>query len=141
MKPRQDRSSTTQLPFQQLLNHNDTRVIGNPLRRVAEEHVVEWIKAFHKENNLDSVVDVATLIRGALLARQEEIFRTHETADGTLTEVEKAALNKEKATTIWTETRELKIILLNCSLGSVLQGMVSEIPLLPVLAYAACELL
>ncbi|CAO1598709.1 hypothetical protein XANCAGTX0491_002469 [Xanthoria calcicola] len=122
MEPRQDKSSKTELPFQQLLNHNDTRVIENPLRRVAEEHVVEWIKNFHGDNDLHCVIDVATLIRGARLARQEEIFRTKEIAEGTLTEVEERALDKEKVTTIWNETRELKIILLICCLGSVLQG-------------------
>ncbi|KAI4099508.1 MAG: hypothetical protein LQ339_005935 [Xanthoria mediterranea] len=124
MEPRQDKSSKTELPFQQLLNHNDTRVIENPLRRVAEEHVVEWIKNFHGDNGLHCGIDVATLIRGARLARQEEIFRTKEIAEGTLTEVEKRALAKEKVTTIWNETRELKIILLICCLGSVLQGAI-----------------
>lgn len=139
MEPRQDKSSKTELPFQQLLNHNDTRVIENPLRRVAEEHVVEWIQNFHAEKGLHCVIDVATLIRGARLARQEEIFRLKEFAEGTLTEVEERALDKEKVTTIWNETRELKIILLICCLGSVLQGWVSEFSLPAVPAHAACE--
>ncbi|KAL9626965.1 MAG: hypothetical protein Q9204_006906, partial [Flavoplaca sp. TL-2023a] len=56
------------------------------------------------------------------LARQEEIFLAREDDDGSITEVERTALDKEKRTTIWTDTRELKIILLICSLGSVLQG-------------------
>ncbi|KAI4247395.1 MAG: hypothetical protein L6R42_009623 [Xanthoria sp. 1 TBL-2021] len=122
MELRQRASSATELPFQQLLNNNNLGYVENPLRRVAEEHVVEYIKAFHKDNHLDSVVDLATLIRGARLARQEEIFRTKENADGALTEVEDTALDSEKHTSIWTETRELKIILLTCFLGAVLQG-------------------
>ncbi|KAL8914324.1 MAG: hypothetical protein Q9171_001044 [Xanthocarpia ochracea] len=125
MEHRQRVSPNTPLPFQQLLNHNNLRVIENPLRRVAEEHVINYVRDFHEDNHLDSVVDVATCIRGALLARQEEIFTTREGDDGPITEVERAALEKEKRTSIWTDTRELKIILLSCSLGSVLQGWVS----------------
>ncbi|KAL8855921.1 MAG: hypothetical protein Q9178_007435 [Gyalolechia marmorata] len=124
MEHRQRESPNTQLPFQQLLNHNDLGVIENPLRRVAEEHVIKSVREFHQENHLDSVVDVATCIRGARLARQEEIFTTREGDEGPITEVERAALDKEKRTSIWTDTRELKIILLTCSLGSVLQGWV-----------------
>ena len=127
MEHRQRASPETQLPFQQLLNHNNLRVIENPLRRVAEEDVIEYVRAFHKDNDLDSVVDVATCIRGGRLARQEEIFITREEDDGSITEVERAALDKEKRTSIWTDTRELKIILLICSLGSVLQGWVSGV--------------
>ncbi|KAL8979866.1 MAG: hypothetical protein Q9205_004902 [Flavoplaca limonia] len=125
---RQRASSKTQLPFQQLLNHNNLRVVENPLRRVAEEHVVEYVRAFHEDNDLGSVIDVDTCIRGGRLARQEEIFLTREDDDGSITEVERTALDKEKRTTIWTDTRELKIILLICSLGSVLQGWVSGSP-------------
>ena len=126
MEPQQQESSKPQLPFQQLLNHNNLRVVENPLRRVAEEHVIKYIRDFHNDNDLGSVVDVGTCIRGGLLARQEEIFLTREEDEHSITEVEKTALDKEKHTSIWTDTRELKIILLICSLGSVLQGWVSD---------------
>ena len=126
MEHRQRASSETRLPFQQLLNHNDLRVIENPLRRVAEEHVVEYVRGFHEDNDLGSVIDDATCIRGGCLARQEEIFSTTAGEDGFITQVERTALEKEKRTTIWTDTRELKIILLICSLGSVLQGWVGD---------------
>ncbi|KAL8847002.1 MAG: hypothetical protein Q9221_007943 [Calogaya cf. arnoldii] len=105
-KRRERASSATKLPFQQLLNNNSLRVVENPLRRIAEEHVIKFFEDFHRDHSLGSV----------------EIFLTQEIADGTLTEVEEAAIDKEKHTTIWTETRELKIILLICSLGSTLQG-------------------
>ncbi|KAL8927673.1 MAG: hypothetical protein Q9172_001233 [Xanthocarpia lactea] len=124
MEHRQRASPNTPLPFQQLLNHNDLGVIENPLRRVAEEHVIDRVREFHEKALLHNVVDVATCIRGALLARQEEIFTTREGDHGPISDVEKAALDKEKRTSIWTDTRELKIILSNCSLGSVLQGWV-----------------
>ncbi|KAL8651948.1 MAG: hypothetical protein Q9226_004475 [Calogaya cf. arnoldii] len=115
-------SSATELPFQQLLNNKELGLIENPLRRIAEEHVIKFFKDFHQDNNLGRVVNITTLVRGARLARQEEIFLAQEIADRTLTEVEKTAIDKEKKTNIWTETRELKIILLICSLGSTLQG-------------------
>ncbi|KAL8992253.1 MAG: hypothetical protein Q9169_007247 [Polycauliona sp. 2 TL-2023] len=114
----------TRFPFQQLLNDNNLRVIENPLRRIAEEHLIEYVRDFHAANRLGSIVDVDTLVRGALLARQEEIFTTREAENKTLTEVELAALKNEKETTIWTETRELQVVLLTCCIGSVLQGWI-----------------
>lgn len=111
------------LPFQQLLEHNDTAKIENPLRRIPEDQLAAYIKTFWEENDLEKVVDLTTLPRGARLARDEEAFK----AEGSLTPVEKAALQKEKHATIWTETREIKIILLTCCVGSVLHGWVSRI--------------
>ncbi|KAL8726868.1 MAG: hypothetical protein Q9166_006420 [cf. Caloplaca sp. 2 TL-2023] len=115
-------SSTTQLPFQQLLEHNHSAVIENPLRRIPEDHVNSYIESFHKENKLCHVVDLTTLVRGARLARDEEAFTAEGVAEGSLSEVETAALKKEKNTRIWTESREIKIILLTCCVGSIVQG-------------------
>ncbi|KAL8679449.1 MAG: hypothetical protein Q9186_004279 [Xanthomendoza sp. 1 TL-2023] len=110
------------LPFEQLLEQNNLAVIENPLRRIPEREVEAYITAFHKENNLGTVVDLTTLLRGARLARDPEAFTAREIAQGTLTEVEKAALKREEHPSIWTETRELKIIIFNCSIGSITQG-------------------
>lgn len=126
MEHQRRRSSTAQLPFQQLLKHNHLAIIENPLRRIPEDHLNVCIKSFHEEYNLASVVDVTTLVRGARLARDEEAFIAEETAEGSLTLFERAALGREKGTSIWTESREIKIILLTCCVGSVLQGWVSK---------------
>ena len=121
------------LPFEQLLEHNDTAIIQNPLRRIPVDHLTAYIRSFFEEYGLESVVDLTTLNRGAHLARDAEAFTAEGNADGSLTPVEKAALDKEKHLTIWTETRELKIILLTCCVGSILQGWVSRI--LPLREY------
>ena len=121
------RSTTVQLPFEQLLGHNDLAIIENPLRRIPEDRVNAYIGSFHEESDLADVVDVDTLIRGARLARDEEAFIAEESAKKLLTTVEKAALDKEKSSSIWTESREIKIILLACCVGSITQGWVSEL--------------
>ena len=123
MERQPQRSSTGRLLFQELLEHNDLGIIENPLRRIPEDYLIDCIKIFYNEAGLDKVIDFDTVLRGARLARDEEAFVTEE--EEALTQVESTALKKEKTTTIWTESRETKIILLTCFMGSVLQGWVS----------------
>ena len=138
MEHQPQRSSTAQLPFQQLLEHNHLGIIDNPLRRIPEDRLKEYIESFHDESELASVVDVTTLIRGARLARDEEAFVAEESsAGGTLTQFERAAVEREKGTRIWTESREIKIVLLTCCVGSVLQGWVSGFPPFSILVLKA----
>ncbi|KAL9032830.1 MAG: hypothetical protein Q9214_007791, partial [Letrouitia sp. 1 TL-2023] len=124
MEGQPQRSTTDRLPFQQLLEHNDLAIIENPLRRIHEDHLNDYIKSFYDEAGLDDVIDFDTVIRAARLARDEEAFVTEEEAEETLSQVERTALKREKTTTIWTESREIKIILLTCFVGSILQGWV-----------------
>lgn len=126
MERQPQRSTTDRLPFQQLLEHNDLAIIENPLRRIPEGHLNDYIKSFYDEADLANVIDFDTVIRAARLARDEEAFVAEEEAEQTLTQVERTALKTEKTTTIWTESREIKIILLTCFVGSVLQGWVSK---------------
>ena len=99
----------TQYPFQVLLNNNDEGLIENPLLRVDDDDLISDIKDFHEDprNGLRNTVDVDTLVRGGLLAKDEEAT----TAEGILNEGEIAALNKERSRTIWNESKELKTIL------------------------------
>ena len=122
--PRQ--RSTNQLPFQGLLRHNDLAIIENPLRRIPEERLRTYIEFFYEEYHLVDIIDIDILLRGARLAREKEGFVAEETAAGTLSDVDKAALNREKTTTIWTESREIKIVVLVCCVGSITQGWVSK---------------
>lgn len=129
-------SSTAQLPFQQLLENNDLGIIDNPLRRIPEKHLREFIDSFFKESELAKVTNFTNLFRGARLARDEEAFGQEDT----LTDVEKAALEKEKSRdpeedpnkdrrrepSLWAESREIKIILLICCVASITQGWVRE---------------
>lgn len=140
MERQPQRSSTDRLPFQQLLEHNHLAIIENPLRRIPEDHLNAYIESFYDESGLANVIDIDMLIRGARLARDEEAFVAEGTAGKTLTEVEVAALQGEKSTSIWTESREIKIILLTCFVGSIVQGWVSELLPSPTPACAAQNL-
>ncbi|KAL9612224.1 MAG: hypothetical protein Q9167_003173 [Letrouitia subvulpina] len=91
---------TSRLPFQQLLKNNDLGIIENPLRRIDEDDLENYIRDFHRECRLDSVVDVDTLICGAHLARDEEATLAEGLIRG---DADYAALAKEKTTSIWTE--------------------------------------
>lgn len=122
MDPRQRQSSTAQLIFQHLLDFAGLRLIENPLRYIPEDYVDDYIEVLYEGTNLSSVIDITTLVRGAHLARQEEAFIAKEDALRTLTDIERGSVDKEKHTTSWTGTRELKIILLTCALYSVFRG-------------------
>ncbi|KAL8650613.1 MAG: hypothetical protein Q9210_003724, partial [Variospora velana] len=135
MEHRRRRSSTAEIPFQQLLKNNKLAIIENPLRRIPENRLSAYIESFHEDHNLANVVDLATIIRGARLARDEEAFMSEEVAEKRLTKIEMSALEREKHTSIWTESRELKIILLTCCVASIAQGWVSE----PLSLSARCE--
>jgi len=108
------------LPFQRLLENNDLGIIENPLQRIEEDELDGDLSSFHQDYDLAVVVDLDVLIRGGRLARGEEVF----VAEGNLSIVERKALQKEKGTRFWEESRELRIILLTCSVGAVVQGWV-----------------
>ena len=108
---------TQQLSFQELLENN-SGIIENPLQRVDEADLDRDICDFHEDYKLGRVVDLDTLIHGAHLARDEEAT----SEEGILMEAEEQALEREKKSRFWEESKELKIILLTCCLGSVVQG-------------------
>ena len=113
------RQRNTETPFEKLLKNNDLGIIENPLRRIDEDDLISDIKSFHEETEgLKDVVSLDVLKRGGLLARDEEGFR----AEGDISEPEEAALDREKTSTLWQETKELNVILLTCFVASVVQG-------------------
>ena len=96
--------------FQELLERNDLGIIENPLRRIHEDNLDTDIRNFHQEYGLANIVDADVLVRGGLLAKDEEAT----IMEGKLDAVEMAALEREKNTKIWNESKELKVILLTC---------------------------
>lgn len=120
MESQAPQSRTSRLPFQTLLKNNDLGIIENPLQRIDEDELHDDIREFHHGHELADLVDVNVLIRGGDLARSEELF----IAEDNSSEVELAALGKEKVTRFWEENKELRIILLTCFIGSVVQGWV-----------------
>ena len=107
-------------PYQRLFESNDMGIIENPLQRIDEEELDENTTAFHADYNLAEVVDLETLIRGGHLARAGEIF----IAKGDLSGVETAAIENEGKSRFWEESKELRVILLTCTVGSITQGWV-----------------
>jgi len=60
------------------------------------------------------------LVRGARLARDEELFLSGPESD--VTQFEKDALKREKSSTVWQQSKEMKIILLTCCVAAIAQG-------------------
>lgn len=120
MERQTPRNRATQLPFQRLLKNNDLGIIENPLARIDEDELAQRISEFYRDFHLSDVVDLDVLIRGGHLARSEEIF----VAEGSPSNLEKEALSKEKNSRFWEESKELRVILLTCSVASIAQGWV-----------------
>ncbi|KAL8950680.1 MAG: hypothetical protein Q9222_003290 [Ikaeria aurantiellina] len=118
------RPSEPQVPFDQLLKNGRLGVIENPLRRIPEDRLNECIESFFQECDFTGVLDLPTIIDGAHLAKEEEAFKAEKEEGGNLNDIDRTALKKEKSARIWTETKDIKTILLICSIGSVLQGWV-----------------
>ena len=117
LQPR--RSQTAELPFETLLQSNNLGIIENPLRRIDEDDLERNIRQFYEdEKELSAEIDLDVLIRGGLLARDEEGFL----AEGDISGPEHRALTHEKTTKIWQESKELRIILLTCFVASIVQG-------------------
>lgn len=112
-------SQTGQTPFEQQLRASNLGITQNPLLLLDETDLKQYIQDFYdRYQGLKDVVDVDLLIRGGLIARDEEGFMV----EGNLSDPEKKALDKEKTSTIWSESKELKIILLVCFVASIVQG-------------------
>ena len=113
-----ERSQITGLPFETLLRDNNLGIIENPLRRIDEDDIQQDIRNFHEAEGLADVVDLSLLIRGGLLAKDEEGFKARKDLSGP----EKKALKDERTSNIWRESKELRIILLTCFVASIVQG-------------------
>ena len=78
-------------------------------------------------HGLADVVNVDLLIRGALLAQDEDIFMS--SRDSNLTDSERHGLDSERNPTLKGLSKELKTVLLACAIGAVVQ-QVSKFTLL-----------
>ncbi|KAL8712505.1 MAG: hypothetical protein Q9220_003353 [cf. Caloplaca sp. 1 TL-2023] len=102
------RSSDPQVPFDQLLRNNRLGIIENPLRRIPDDRFNECIESFYEEAKLAGLIDLPTFIKAARLAKEKEAFLAEEKAQGTFSNVDDSALEKEESTKIWTETKGSK---------------------------------
>ena len=74
---------------------------------------------FYEDHKLADVVDIKLLKRGALLARDRDGFMQEHEDD--LSPIEKKALLKEENPKFSELTRELKVVLLTCCIGAIVQ--------------------
>lgn len=91
--------------------------IDSPLLYRDTDGLKNDIHRFHGNYDLENVVDVGLLIRGARLAQDEGVF-TH---SGDLNIFERRALEKEKKPKFLEQSKELKVILLTCCIGAIVQ--------------------
>lgn len=84
------------------------------------DDIANYAEALHVYYNLASHVDLHQLQRGARLAKDSRVFRS---AGGeNITETESFALNEELVPTLGAQKKELKVILLTCCVGAIVQG-------------------
>ena len=92
--------------------------IDSPLQWTDPENQDENVRRTHHAYGLENTVSEAMLVRGGRLARDEELFLSG--AD--VTQFERDALAREKTSTVWRQSKEMKIILLTCCVAAVAQG-------------------
>ena len=98
------------VPFVRLLKNNDLRWIGNPLRRYTQPQLARELKQFHQEYDLGHVIDVQDLINAGDVGRDKEAALEA----GKLDEIDRAAVEGERAKSFWEESKDLKVIVLIC---------------------------
>lgn len=72
----------------------------------------------HKTHSLSNTVSEELLVRGGRLARDEDLFLSR--AD--VTDSERTALEQERTSSLWQQSKELKLILLACCVAAIAQG-------------------
>jgi hypothetical protein len=67
--------------------------------------------------DLHGIIDVDLLTRGAKLATDQGLF----IASGDGSDIERAALNRESETGFWQQPKALRVIILTCCFGAIVQ--------------------
>jgi len=124
ISPQQDRRQRDipQQRFENLLRNNQLGIVDNPLYYRDPEDILHDVEEFHGYHRLADVVDIGLLRRGAQLARDRDGFMQEQERLNNLSPVEKSALLKEQNPKLSEQTRELKIVLLTCCIGAIVQG-------------------
>ncbi|KKA23334.1 Sugar transporter [Rasamsonia emersonii CBS 393.64] len=104
--------------YNYLLERNLLGIIDNPILYRNPTDLEHDVRTFHENHRLANVVDVELLIRGAQLARDRDSFLSQ----GHLSEVERSALEKEENPKLLDQPKELKVVLLTCCIGAIVQG-------------------
>ncbi|KAG9242174.1 putative sugar transporter [Calycina marina] len=105
-------------PFRKLLENNELGIIDSPLQWIDPEIQDVNVRKTHRAYRLASSVSEDMLVRGARLARDEELFLS----GPDVTQFDRDVLAREKTSTVWQQSKEMKIILLTCCVAAIAQG-------------------
>jgi hypothetical protein len=92
--------------------------IDNPLRYI--DDLPAYVTSFYDSRGLERILRKAVLMRGAELARDEDIFRV-EDQEFLSNHQEQIALQEEEHRGLRYMTKELRVILLTCCVSAVVQ--------------------
>ncbi|KAL3417130.1 hypothetical protein PVAG01_11130 [Phlyctema vagabunda] len=106
--------------FKDLLEKNELGIIDSPLQWTDPEAQDENVRKTHAAHHLGDTLSEELFIRGGRLARDEELFLSLE--ENHVTDLEREALSREKTSTLWQQSKELKVILLACCFAAIAQG-------------------
>ncbi|KUJ16458.1 uncharacterized protein LY89DRAFT_558025, partial [Mollisia scopiformis] len=113
-------SSRNRVPFKDLLERNELGIIDSPLLWTDPEVQDDNVRKTHAAHNLANSISEELLVRGGRLARDEELFLSADSSN--VTDLERDALNREKTSSLWQQSKELKVILLTCCIAAIAQG-------------------
>lgn len=109
--------------FRALLRNNELGIVDNPLlHRDPSDQDNDVRATYSRHPDLKDALDVELLIRGARLARDQELFEATEHLSG----IESAALQRERTSGFWKQPKSLRVIILTCCVGAIVQGWVQS---------------
>jgi hypothetical protein len=92
--------------------------VDNPLlHRDPSDQDNDVRATYSRHPDLQGALDVELLIRGARLARDQELFEATEHLSG----IESAALQRERISGFWKQPKSLRVIILTCCVGAIVQ--------------------
>ncbi|OCL12086.1 galactose-proton symporter [Glonium stellatum] len=119
----QTSNTTPRNRFRALLRNNELGIVDNPLlHRDPSDQDNDVRATYNRHPDLKDALDVDLLIRGARLARDQELFEATEY----LSRIESAALERERTSGFWKQPKSLRVIILTCCVGAIVQGWVQS---------------
>ncbi|KAH8593996.1 hypothetical protein B0O99DRAFT_652918 [Bisporella sp. PMI_857] len=107
-----------QEPFRELLQNNELGIIDSPLQWTDPNVQDENVRRTRREYNLSDMISEDLFVRGGRLARDEELFLSNPDVP----QFEKDCVIQDKTSTVWQQSKEMKIILLTCCVSAIAQG-------------------
>lgn len=93
--------------------------VDNPLFHRSPDELERDVRQFHVNHQLEEVVEVEQLIRGAFLARDKILFMSNE--DYGPDDVERRALEREDDPKLFQQPKPLLVVIWACCIGAIVQ--------------------